>query len=553
MTQATSLIRYHFEECLGIVRQASLQILPLLSIRITEGKDPQSFFQQFEQARLTLGSWEKVASRLNLNDVEISQFTLLLRQLQQQVPQYESGQTVSHDQLIAILRFVRYLEHVRDKQPLLTYSTELAAETEAEQQQAIRQVYALEQMLKGIIQKAYPSQPKLISRLKKRWGIDKVREWVKQGNSDDILSGMRFSDLALMIIDSKEFTHHYAGLFRSLPPLSFLNDQRETLQTYLNDIRQMRNDLMGQQSLSSVQIAALGVFFQEIRTPVQNAFNQGKIRVNPAALLEVSDQELQSYLQQEQQKQRQYPADDEDLKESIDPPHRQYFHQKADVNNILFTVLWGLVGVAVLGLLGLAFYMYSETTKQNRAATTSSTSASPPPGTSDGSGQIRSRPTSSSARQALANRGITWDENNLRTAIDRNDASVVKVFMQGGMPWKVSFTEQALAYDNRDVLGILLQNRQLMDEDRPCRRLITTTAQAMHDKQTLTSHRKQFLKTFCRSDYVVSQQKVRLDNAQARLAAQKQRYQSEVAQGESPAKPDEQEVSIQKAIYDVIR
>lgn len=76
-------------------------------------------FQQLEQARLALGSWMAVAKRLNLNDAEISHFTLLLRHLQQLVPQYESGQEVSHNQLIAALRFVSYLELVRAKQPCL--------------------------------------------------------------------------------------------------------------------------------------------------------------------------------------------------------------------------------------------------------------------------------------------------------------------------------------------------------------------------------------------------------------------------------------------------
>lgn len=543
MTQATSLIRYHFEECLGIVRQASQQILPLLAIYNVDSKDPQSFFHQVEQARLTLGSWENVAKRLNLNDVEISQFTLLLRQLQQQVPHYESGQPVNNDQLMAILRFVRYLEHVRTKQPRLTYSTELATENKAEQQQAIRQIYALDNMLKGIIQKAYFSQPKLVSRLKKRWGIDQVRQWVKQGKSDDILSSMPFSDLAMMVVDRKEFTQHYAALFRHLPHLSF-NDQREALQTGLNDIRQIRNDLMNQHPLTSVQLAVLGIFFQEIRAPLQEAFNQGKNRVNPAALLEVNDEDLQRYLQHEQLKHSLQTGDDEDLKETIEAPHRQRFKPTTDVNNVLFTAMWSLVGLTALGILCLVLYMYNETARQKHIA-----AATRDTGSTDYSGHTRPHPAPNGARQILANQGITWDENNLRSAIDRDDEKVVKLFMQGGMPWKVFFAEHALANDNQAVLNTLLQYRQQMDEERPCRRLIRSTAQGMHDQQALTSLRKQFLKHFCHSDYDIKQQKTRLDNAQTRLAAQKQRY----TQGVLPTRPDEQEVITHQAIYNVIR
>ncbi|KJJ05449.1 hypothetical protein UP03_12265, partial [Enterobacter hormaechei] len=51
---------------------------------------------------------------------EMTAFTLQLRLLQQRVPQYESGQDVSENQLIAAMRFVTSLEYLRLQQPLLT-------------------------------------------------------------------------------------------------------------------------------------------------------------------------------------------------------------------------------------------------------------------------------------------------------------------------------------------------------------------------------------------------------------------------------------------------
>ncbi|WP_259468436.1 STY4199 family HEPN domain-containing protein, partial [Enterobacter hormaechei] len=69
------------------------------------------------------GGWGAVARKLNLNDAEMTAFTLQLRLLQQRVPQYESGQDVSENQLIAAMRFVTSLEYLRLQQPLLTYET----------------------------------------------------------------------------------------------------------------------------------------------------------------------------------------------------------------------------------------------------------------------------------------------------------------------------------------------------------------------------------------------------------------------------------------------
>lgn len=70
---------------------------------------------------------------------------------QQRVPQYESGQDVSENQLIAAMRFVTTLELLRLQQPLLTYSTELATGSRLQQQQAHKQVRAIELMIKGLI------------------------------------------------------------------------------------------------------------------------------------------------------------------------------------------------------------------------------------------------------------------------------------------------------------------------------------------------------------------------------------------------------------------
>lgn len=60
-----------------------------------------------------------------MNDAQLSQFTLRLRHLQQSVPQYESGQDVSENQLISALRFVAALEQLRQQQPLLNYQTDI--------------------------------------------------------------------------------------------------------------------------------------------------------------------------------------------------------------------------------------------------------------------------------------------------------------------------------------------------------------------------------------------------------------------------------------------
>lgn len=538
MTSAAQLLmREKFETCLSVIRQASLQILPLLTIKAAEGKDPQWFFQQLEQARQVLGSWMAVAKRLNLNDAEISHFTLLLRHLQQLVPEYESGQEVSHNQLIAALRFVSYLEHVRAKQPLLGYLSEIESNDDARQQKAARQMCALELMLKGLVNQSYPSQANLVHKLKSQFGADCVRRWLKNGDRGDILSGMRFSELALMVVDKKEYANHYAGLFQDSAHLSLLIDPRKTLQTFLDDVREIRNDLVAQKTLTSVQLALLESYHQESTAAIQRAFDEGRAKVNPAALLAVEDAALQDYLALVRKKYQAMGRDSEEVRDAIERPDSHKAKSKQDTGETLRMVLWCVAGVTALSAAIFGMYYLSDVT--NKPAEAKSTPAKIT--------ALDSLPETESAREKLANIGITWEEGNLRSAIERGDATVVRLFMLGGMNWKVYFTESALAGDYRDALNILLQYRSQMDEERPCRRMVRTLSQAMNDGQNLTSLRKQFLQTFCTSPGTVKRQKEDLDRAKLRLNAQQQRKDEQGIAEEKRA------VDIQQAIYNAMR
>ncbi|NIY48925.1 STY4199 family HEPN domain-containing protein [Cedecea colo] len=544
-SNAQLLTRDKFETCLSVIRQASLQILPLLKIRAADGKDPQWFFQQLEQARQGMGSWAAVARRLNLNDAEISQFTLLLRHLQQLVPQYESGQEVSDNQLISALRFVSYLELVRSKQPLLGYATDLSVGGEEQQLVAKRQIRALELMLRGLINSAWGSQSQLVNQLKRQFGGDKVRRWLKNAERGDILSGLRFSELSLLVVDKKEFVRHYAALYQHAPQLSFLIDKRKTLQTFLDDIRQIRNDLMHQRPLTSVQIALLDSCYRETSAPVQRAFDEGRTKVNPAVLLAGEEPELQEFIALAQKKHEANGGDNEEVRDTIEGPELRNANRHHDVAETAFVALWGMVGVAIIGIVVFALFIFSDTTPsaQNAATPQMVTKVMAADHVTE----------KNSPRDMLANMGISWDENSLHLAITRGDSRVIRLFMQGGMNWKASYAEAALAADYRDALTTLLQYRKQMDEVRPCRRIVTTTSQAMKDGQSLTSMRKNFLQTFCSTPGVVKRQKEELERALLRQAAQKRRYDEAKAQGLRPEPVSTDEVDIQQAIYNAMR
>jgi hypothetical protein len=522
-------VREQFEHCLGIIRQASVEILLLLKVHASEGKDPRWFLEQLDNARLGLGGWAALAKRLHLNDAEMSNFTLQLRLLQQRVPQYESGQEVSDNQLIAATRFVTALEHVKRQQPLLTYNTELAPADEAHQQQAQKQVRALELMLKALVLKAWPDPSRLNNHLKTLFSADQVRRWLRQGERNEVLSGMKFSELALMVVDKKEFSRYYASLFSDPQLLTLMVEPRKTLHTFLDHIRLIRNTLVAGQSLTPAQIVLVDSYYAQIAGPVQRAFEQGRTRINPAELLAVDTSELHRFWEQAQQKNKATDGDIFEIRENIDKPQRRAERTPEQRDQLISVLLWGAVGVMVLAMLAGGVWLFVDDT-QPRAAEVAVVQTQKPE-------VMRDTPTS---RETLTRMGITWDENNFRSAIDRDDTRVVQLFLKGGMDWKVSWTEQAHSVGNVAVLDMLMRYRLQMTEQKPCRRFITSLSHAMSTGEKLTDARKTWLKAFCTVPAVVERQRYEVVQATRRAQAQ-------------PDASSKKWQDIQTAIYDVIR
>lgn len=524
----THLIREQFEHCLAVIRQASVEILLLLNVHVSEGKDPRWFLEQLDSARLALGGWAAVAKQLHLNDAEMSDFTLQLRLLQQRVPQYESGQEVSENQLIAAMRFVTALERVRLQQPLLTYSTELSVGSELQQQQAHKQVRAIELMLKGLIQQAWPDPVRLNNHLKTLFNPDRVRRWLKLGEINDVLSGMMFSELAQMVVDKREFSRYYSSLFSDPMMLTLLVEPRKTLQTFLDDIRLIRNSITVQQHLSPAQILLLDSYYSQITRPVQRAFEEGRTRINPAGLMAVDAGELHRFWEKAQQRDRVTGGDLFEVRDTIEKPTHRAPRTPEQREQLISGVLWGAVGVMVIAIVVGGFWLV--TSGQPAPATVSAAAPAP----------IEEMRETPSSRETLTRMGVTWDENNFRSAINRNDTRVALLFLQGGMDWKLSWTEEAMSAGYDDVLELMLRYRQQMVEQKPCRRFINTLSHAMSNGESLTSQRKDYLKAFCTVPAVVK----------------RQQHDTEMAKRRAKAQPDAETKkwqSIQTAIYEVIR
>lgn len=518
-----------FEECIGVIRLASIEILLLLNAHFEEGKDPRWFLEQLDIARLSLGGWGAVAKRLKLNDAELTQFMVQLRHLQQVVPHYEKGQDVSENQLIAALRFVRALEHLRMKQPLLSYNTTLHIKS-AGQENGLTQLRALEMMLKSLINHAWPENLPLRNHLKTRFGADKVRRWLKVGDDNDVLSGMKFSELASILVDRKEFSQHYARVFNDTAVLNLFLEPRKTLQTFLDDIRQIRTTVVAGQPLTSNQLTLLDSYYPQITGPVQRAWEEGRIKINPAGLMKEAGNELEAFWEQARTKDRAAGGDAMQIRGDIEKPEKRAARTREQRDQILSTILWGAVGVVVLVMAVGAFWLFSESSSSVSVPLARENRITVP---------ISQDKEKTTPKEELSQLGIPRDESNFRSAIDRNDTRVVSLFLRTGMAWKLSWTEQAMANDYTDVLEMLLRYQLQMEENRPCRRFIDNMAHEMSGGTRLTSLRKNYLQTFCTSAPVVNRQRYEMEQAQLRYQA-------------APDDNTKKWANIQSAIYNAI-
>lgn len=506
---------------LEVIHRAAAALLARLNVHVAEVSDLHQFLDGLEQARLSLGGWGRVARRLNMSDAELSELTLRLRLLRQTVAGRE--QEASDNQRIAALRLLVILEQVSG----LTF-TSLPGDAAAIRYQARQQMRTLTLMLEALVTRAWPDVTRFHNYLKLHFGPDRVRRWLSKSEGEGIISGMRFSELALLVVDKKLFARHYARLFNSAAALTLLVEQRATLHAFLESCRPLRNAILAGRPLSAAEGRLLDLYFQQIAGPVQRACREGRTGVDPQALGRADDAALAAWWARAVRRAESLGEDTLPVGESIDPSRQGEQRTPQARDRLMARGLWGLVGAVALAIIGGGAWLIGASATPEQAPTAAAPVSS--------AGAAPERP---SARETLSRRGVSWDANALRAAIDRNDVGIVRLFLQGGMTWRLAWTEQALAAGSDEVLGLLLRYRLQMDEPKPCRRFINTLSHAMASGAALTAMRKTYLQTFCTTEPVVQRQRYSLDQARQRAAA-------------APNDENKKWLTIQSAIYEEI-
>lgn len=235
-----------------------------------------------------------LAAALGLHEAELAPFEAAARDLERTARRRAESPAEADERnaVLAQVRLLSWLETVAGHVPgLLEGDLEAPISVEV----GHKQVRALELIVRRLITESYGEQEKLLARLREALSERVVSGWVAKADPGDILSGLTFSELASLFVDKNEFTR-YEGLYEDTSFLTLLKQRRKTIQSFLDDVRRIRNALAHNKRVSNTQLTLLDLYYEEIVNPVQAAHDQGETQVDPGTYLDVGREDLERWV-----------------------------------------------------------------------------------------------------------------------------------------------------------------------------------------------------------------------------------------------------------------
>ena len=338
-------------ETAKIFELASRSFRDLVATLLTDESVPEPLnaaWDLFKSRKSDLGR-KGIAERFGLNVEELGQFE---RSLSDLAKRGKDGSTNSANDRIACFRLLSWLETIASRQTEYHLDSEIAPAVTEDLSR--KQVRALELVLRSLVGERHGSQQQLANHLRQMFGERTVDRWSQVADSEDLLSGTTFSELASIFVNKDEFAHHQK-LYADSDVLNLLKERRKTVQSFLEDIRRVRNTLAHNKKVSNIQLSLLDLYYDQLISPVQSGYSNGRTQVNPKTYLEVSDGEVNEYFSDLKQDMMTVKDDISELKAELN----QQFEGVRAQGRELATATRGLdkkliVALALLVPIGLA-------------------------------------------------------------------------------------------------------------------------------------------------------------------------------------------------------
>lgn len=270
---------------------ASRSFRDLVATLLTDEPVPENFdavLGLFKSRKSDLGRKE-FADRIGLSIDELREFE---RSLSELAKRKKNGLGNTATDNIACLRLLSWLETIDGRQS--EYELDAEIDSAVSEDLSRKQVRALELVIRSLIGERHGNQQQLASYLREIFGDRTVDRWSNVADPDDLLSGTTFSELASIFVNKDEFAHHQK-LYEDADVVNLLKERRKTVQSFLEDIRRVRNTLAHNKKVSNIQLSLLDLYYDQLISPVQTGYTNGQTQVNPQTYLEVSDEQVREY------------------------------------------------------------------------------------------------------------------------------------------------------------------------------------------------------------------------------------------------------------------
>jgi hypothetical protein len=203
-----------------------------------------------------------------------------------------TSEIIRRNHLLTVLRALSWFETgVAQGSKLALYQLERSASSHLDVFKSLR---ALELLMRDLLREQHPDAEGLEARLRQLFPSS-YRDAIRRGQGDP-LSGVYLKELIAFFVDPLEW-QQVGRLFQPSKFLSLLRDKRATAESFLEDVRRVRNSVAHLKTLSVIQIELLNLYYEELVAPVREAFKQGSTRVDPARYEVASNEAVQDYLE----------------------------------------------------------------------------------------------------------------------------------------------------------------------------------------------------------------------------------------------------------------
>lgn len=221
-----------------------------------------------------------LSRKLGFNDSLYNEFETALYQFEQYKDDPKKSKT-------ACFRICLWLETVC-KNLNLTFTIN---ESLSNEQLAIKQVRALELLIRDIVNENLGGSQNVLLKLQELFKQDIVDKWIKSADETGVLSGTTFSELSNIFLDKNIFKSIEELVENS--QLKLTKSNRDSLRYILEDIRLIRNSIAHNKKISNIQIEALNEYYRAIANLIKESDSN---KINPDSYLDLDKANMEEFL-----------------------------------------------------------------------------------------------------------------------------------------------------------------------------------------------------------------------------------------------------------------